>query len=152
MIGGLLLLAIAVFGVMVLFGKARPEQLFKFAIILIFAPVLLAVGYNHVLWFWLDLPLRTRALSLLLVPFFVSALLRLMFPKAKWLEGLQVVVFQTLIYLVTFPIRFLWRAGRFVFRRERRTARLNPHRPVVGGRPPFINDGEGRKNQNDLFD
>ena len=53
MIGGILLLGIAVFGLMVLFGKGKPENYYKFLIWLIFAPVLLAIGYNHALWFWL---------------------------------------------------------------------------------------------------
>ncbi len=120
MIGGILLLAIAVFGLMVLFGKGNPENYYKLLIWLIFAPVLLAIGYNHALWFWLGLPLWMQILSILLVPFFAAAILRLMFPKARWLQDLQATVFQTLIYAVTFPFRFIWRAGQFFFQRERR--------------------------------
>lgn len=153
MIGGILLLAIAIFGLMVLFGKAKPEQLFKLAIILIFAPLLLAIGYNHALWFWLGLPLWMQIFSILLIPFFVSAVLKLLFPKAKWLQDLQTAIFQTLIYAVTFPFRFLWRAGQFFFQRERRPAqRLNPNRPVVGTRPPLQNERREGNQRNNIFD
>lgn len=152
MISGLLLLSVAVFGIMVLFGKAKPEHIFKFAIVLIFAPVLLAVGYNHALWFWLGLPLWMRILSILLVPFVFSAILRLMFPQAKWIQSLQTTIFQILIYFITFPFRFLWRAGRFFFERERRTQKLNPYRPVVGSRPPLQNERREANPRANIFD
>lgn len=151
MIGGILLLAIVVFGLQVLFGK-KPENYYKFLIWLIFAPLLLAIGYNHALWFWLGLPLWMQILSLLLVPFFISAVLRFLFPKAKWLQSLQTAIFQTLIYAATFPFRFLWRAGRFFFEREHRSQRLNPYRPVVGGSPPFQNERREAGRRGDVFD
>lgn len=153
MIGGILLLGIAVFGLMVLFGQGKPEDYYKFLIWLIFAPVLLAIGYNHALWYWLGLPLWMQIFSVLLVPFFVSAALKLMFPKAKWLPGLQAALFQTLIYVVTFPVRFVWRSGQFLFHRERRPAqRLNPYRPVVGGRPPLHNERREVQPGRNIFD
>lgn len=152
MIGGILLLGIAIFGLLVLFGKGKPENYYKFLIWLIFAPVLLAIGYNHALWFWFGLPLSMQILSILLIPFFVSAILKLMFPKAKWLQDLQKVLFQTLIYVMTFPFRFLWRAGQFFFQRERRTQRLNPYRPVVGGRPPLQNERRQTNQRKNIFD
>lgn len=152
MIGGILLLGIAVFGLMVLFGQGKPENYYKFLIWLIFAPLLLAIGYSHALWFWFGLPLWMQLLSVLLVPFFVSAILRLMLPKAKWLQGLQTAVFQTLIYAVTFPFRFVWRAGQFFFQRERRAQRLNPYRPVVGGRPPLQNERREVRQRENIFD
>ena len=141
MVGGILLLAVVIFSISVLFGKGKVENYYKFLIWLIFA-----------LWFWLGLPLWIQILSILLVPFLVSALLRIMFPKAKWLQGLQAIIFQTLIYSVTFPFRFLWRAGIFLLQRERRAVQLNPHRPVVGNRPPVISGRDRRENQNNLFD
>ena len=151
MINGILLLVIAVFGIQVLFGK-KPEDYYKFLIWLIFAPVLLAIGYNHAVWFWLGLPLWIQILSLLLVQFLVATILKLMFPKAKWLQSLQTAIFQTLIYVVTFPLRFLWRAGQFFFQRERRTQRLNPHHPVVGGRPPLQNERQEVNQRGNIFD
>lgn len=152
MIGGILLLIIAVFGISIMFGKGKVGNYYKFLIWLIFAPLLLAIGYNHALWFWLGLPLWMQVLSLLLVPFFVSAVLRLMFPKAKWLQALQTAIFQTLIYVVTFPFRFLWRAGQFFFERERPPQRLNPYRPVVGGRPPLQNERREAGQRGNIFD
>lgn len=152
MIGGLVLLAVAVFGIMVLFGKAKPEGLFKFAVILIFAPVALSVGYYHALWFWRGLPLWLQILSLFLIPFLTASALRLMFPKVRWLHGLQAIIFQALIYAVTFPFRFLWRASRFFFDRERNTPRLDPYRPVVGAKPPVQNERRDAGPRGDIFD
>lgn len=153
MIGGILLLGIAIFGLMVLFGQGKPENYYKFLIWLIFAPLLLAIGYRHALWFWFGLPLWIQVLSFLLVPFLIGAIFRLLFPKAKWLQAIQAVAFQTLIYAVTFPVRFLWRAGGFFFRRERRQVqRLNPYRPVVGGRPPLQNERREVHQRENIFD
>ncbi|HSK70190.1 MAG TPA: hypothetical protein VK892_00740 [Pyrinomonadaceae bacterium] len=153
MIGGILLLGIAIFRLMVLFGKGKPKNYYKFLIWLIFAPLLLAIGYNHALWSWLGLPPWIQILSILLVPFFVSAILKLMFPKARWLQALQTAIFQTLIYAATFPFRFLWRAGQFFFERERRPAqRLNPYRPMVGARPPLQNERREANQRNNIFD
>lgn len=152
MIGGILLLAIAVFGIRILFGQGKPESYYKFLIWLIFAPVLLAIGYHHALWFWLGLPLLMQVLCILLIPFIFSAILKLMFPKAKWLQDLQSVLFQSLIYIVTFPLRFLWRAGQFFFQRERPPQRLNPHRSVIGARPPLQNERVQTNQRNNIFD
>lgn len=152
MIGGLLLLSVAVFGIRVLFGKTKPENLFMFAVVLIFAPVLLAVGYNHAVWYWSSQQLWIRILGILLVPFFFSAILRLMFPQAKWIQSFQTTVFQTLIYFITFPFRFLWRAGRFFFERERRTQRLSPYKSVVGIRPPLQNERREANPRANIFD
>lgn len=146
-------MGIVVFGLMVLFGKGKLEDYFKFLIWLVFAPVLLAIGYNHALWFWMGLPLWIQVLGFLLGPFFVSAMLRLMFPKAKWLQVLQTAVFHGLIYTAAFPFRFLWRTGQFFFERERRPPqRLNPYRPVVGGRPPLQNDRRAVNQRGNIFD
>jgi hypothetical protein len=93
-------------------------------------------------WFWLGLPLWAQVIGILLLPFFFSAILRIVFPNAKWLQQTQAILFQTLVYLVTFPVRLLWRAGRLIFERERNAVRLNPYNPVVGGRAPVIRERE----------
>jgi hypothetical protein len=152
MIAGILLLGVVVFGLMIMFGKGKVESYYKFLIWLILAPPLLAVGHNHAVWFWAGLPLFWQVLSILLLPFFASALLRLLFPKAKWLQSLQTALFQTLIYAVTFPFRLVWRAGRFFFDRERPVNRLNPYRPAVGGRPPLQNERRGANQRGNIFD
>lgn len=152
MIGGFLLLGIAIFGLMVLFGQGKPENYCKFLIWLIFAPVLLAIGYNHALWFWFGLPWWMQVLSLLLIPFLIGAVLKLVFPKAVWLQALPATVFQTLVYAVTFPFRFVWRAGQFFLQREHRPQRLNPYRPVVGGRPPLQNERREANVRGNVFD
>lgn len=152
MIGGILLLGIAIFGLLVLFGQAKPEQIFKLAIILIFAPVLLAIGYNHAIWFWLGLPLWMQIISVLLIPFLVPAILKIIFPGARWLQDLQSIIFQTLIYAATFPFRLLFRSGQYFFQRERRNQRLNPYRPVIGGRPPLENERREAGQRGNIFD
>lgn len=152
MIGGILLLGIAIFGLMVLFGQADAKQYYRFLIFLIIAPVLLAIGFNHVVWFWAGLPLWAQILGLLALPFLLSAVLRQLFPKSKWIGEMQALLFQMLIYIITFPVRLLWRAGRLIFLRERNNVRLNPYRPVVGGQPPIDRTHEQRLGRNDRFE
>jgi hypothetical protein len=142
MLGALLLLAIVVFGLLIMFGRAEPDRYYKFLIFLIIGPILLSIGFNHLVWFWLGLPLWAQVIGILLLPFFFSAILRIVFPNAKWLQQTQAILFQTLVYLVTFPVRLLWRAGRLIFERERNAVRLNPYNPVVGGRAPVIRERE----------
>ncbi len=150
--GGLLLLAIVIFGISVMFGKNKPEQFYKVVILLIFAPVLLTVGFNQAVWFWLNSPLWAQILSSCLLPFFLAALLKAFLPKAVWLQKIQTLVFEMLIFAFTFPFRFLWRAGKFIFQRERQTIRLNPYSAVIGKRPPLVNQRAGRENQTNLFE
>jgi hypothetical protein len=154
MISGILLLAIVIFGLQVLFGARKPENYYKFLIFLIVAPILLAIGANHAIWLWSGLPLWMQVASILLLPFLISALLRVLLPNARWASTLQDILFNTGIYLVTFPIRFLWRAARFVLNRERQpNVRFNPYRPVVGTRPPTINNrGDNRDDRNNPLD
>lgn len=152
MVGGILLLGIAIFGLLIMFGKARAEQFYKFIIFLILGPVLLGVGINHVLWFWYGMPLWSQILSILLAPFLLSALLQLLLPKAAWLGRLQAVLFESFVYAAAFPFRLLWRSVKFAFNQERQQTKLNPNRPVVGGRPPMRTEGEKRDRDNKLFD
>ena len=146
MIGGIILLAVAVFGLSVLFGKGKIEDYFKFAVCLIFLPVLLGIGINHAEWFWLGLPLWMQVLTILLAPFLAIAVLFYFFPKAKWLQGLFEAVFQFLIYLVTFPMRFVWRAGKLLLNKERHITRLDSRRATVGSKPP-LKDQQPQKKQ-----
>lgn len=152
MIGSILFLAILIFGIQILFGAGKVENYYKFLVWLIFAPILLAVGYNHALWFWYSLPFWVQVVSILLIPFFAAALLRQMFPKAVWLRSLQTFVFDFLIYLAAFPFRFLFRATKFVFGRERQRTQLNPYRAVVGSRPPLDRQNEIESKKSNLFD
>lgn len=152
MISGILLLAIAIFGLLILFGRGKPENYYKFLIWLIFAPLLLVIGYNHALLFWIELPWWIQIFSILLMPFFVAASLRILFPKAKWIGSLQTVIFQTLVYTVTFPFRLFWRGGQFFLQRERHPQRLNPNRPVVGGAPPLQNERRKETQRGNIFE
>lgn len=153
MTGGILLLAIAVFGILVLFGKAKPEAFYKFAGFLIIAPVLLAIGINHVLWAWYSLPLVWQVVSLLLAPFLLPILFKNVFPKSAWLGRLWQMLSEALIAVLAFPVRLVWRTVAFVWRRERRIAtRLDPYRPAVGSRPPLESVRRESPRRNDLFD
>ena len=145
------MLVILIFGLGLMFGRGKVEDYFKLLIWLIFAPVLLAVGINQVVWLWNGLPFWLQILSILLMPVFVSVILRTLFPKAKWLQGFQETIFLTAVYLVTFPFRFIWRASRFVFQREHRTTLLEPYRPAVGGKPPLKEQGERPKNHSSFL-
>lgn len=152
MVGGILLLVIVIFGISLMFGKGKVENYFKFLIWLIVTPILISIGFNHFLWFWYDLPFWTQISLILVLPFLVSALLRAMFPKAKWLQVLQTTIFQTLIYIVAFPFRLVWRTGRLISQKESQTVRLNPYPPVVGGRPPLQNEGRKANPRGNIFD
>lgn len=151
MLSGVLILAVIVLGFCIMLG-VKAEKLNKLVLWLIVAPLFIDVAYISSIWAWQCAPLWMQILSALLIPFFILALLKMVLPTAKWLQTLQELFFQTLIYAVTFPFRFLWRAGRFLLQRERRAVQLNPHRPAVGNRPPIINGRDRRENQNNLFD
>ncbi len=137
MLGGILLLALVIFGICILFGIGKTENFYKFVIWLIAGPILLAIGFKGVIWFWFELPFWAQLLAILVAPFLVSALIRRLFPNAKWLAVVQDVLIGTLVSIVLFPFRFIWRAGRLLGERERTAARLETNRPVVGSRPPF---------------
>ena len=146
MIGGILLLAIAVFGLQIMFGRGKPENFLKFLIWLILAPMLISIGYNQMLWAWTGLPTWVQLLSLALVPFVLLAVLRMVFPKAAWLNELLLAIFNILVFVVTFPFRFAWRSVQLILERERRRTPLERYRPVVGGRPPIQSSRrEGRR-------
>jgi hypothetical protein len=152
MIGAILLLGIVIFGLQILFGKGKVETFYKFLIWLIVAPILISIGFNHFLWLWCGLPFWSQILLILLLPFLASALLRAMFPKAKWLQNMQAAIFQILIYIVAFPFRLLWRTGRFISQRERRTIRLNPYRPVIGGGIPLRSERREANPRENIFE
>lgn len=139
MIGGILLLAVVVFGLQIMFGGGKLENFLKLLIWLVVAPILISIGYNHTLWLWYGLPLWAQLLSLAFVPFLAVAILRMAFPKAAWLNGLLSILYDILIFAVTFPVRFVFRVVGFIFNRERRRTPLERYRPVVGGRPPIQN-------------
>ena len=151
MISAFLFLIILIVGVQILFGAGKVENYYKFLIWLILGPVALAIGFNHALWFWYGLPFWAQALSVVLLPFFASAFLRMLFPKAAWVKSLQSVLIDSLVYAVTFPLRFLFRATRLVSSREGRKIELNPLRPAAGRRPPVGINGK-TDSKSDLFD
>ncbi len=136
-IGAILLLGLLVFGLQVLFGRADAGKSYPFLILLIVGPILLSIGLSHSLWLWEGLPLWAQVVTIIALPFLVMAVLRRFLPKSAALDRAQDVAFDMLIYIVTFPIRLVWRSGQLILRRERRAVRLNVNRPAVGGRPPL---------------
>lgn len=140
MLGSILIIAIVLFGFSIMIG-GKGENLHKFLIWLVLGPFLVGFMYCTVFSWWTVAPLWVQILSVLLVLALLAALLRVIFPKAKWLDGLLESIMQILIYLVTFPFRLIWRSGRFAFQKERQIYRLDPYRPVVGGRPPLEDQG-----------
>ncbi|CAN5296033.1 hypothetical protein BH20ACI2_BH20ACI2_02120 [soil metagenome] len=152
MIGAILFLAILVFGMQILFGAGKVENYYKFLVWLIVAPILLAIGCNHALWFWYSLPFWMQVVGVFLIPFLALALLRQIFPKVSWLKSLPALVLELLIYLVSFPFRVLFRATKFTVGRERHRTKLNPYRAVVGSRPPVNREREIESKRSNLFD
>ena len=144
MLGSLLMLACVIFGLMVLFGKAEAGRYYTFLIFLIFAPILLSIGSNHILWLWHGSPFWAQIVMVALLPFLLSAVLRVLFPGAAWIHKVQDALFQTAVYAITFPFRLVWRAGQLFFERERHPQRLNAYRPVVGGGPPLVRERRER--------
>lgn len=149
---GILLLAVIIFGFSLMLGKGKIENFFKFLILLLIAPVLITFGIDYLRCSYNSLPLWMQIISILLIPLLLLALLRLAFPKVGGLQKLQTLIFEALVFAFTFPFRFLWRSGRFIFQKEGRTTRLNPHRAAVGNKPPVVNRFKRRENENNLFE
>lgn len=144
MIGAILLLGLMIFALQVLFGRRDAGTIYSFLILLIVGPILLSIGISHSVWFWEGLPVWAQVVSVILLPFLLFAILRRLLPKSPAIDAAQGAIFDTLVYAITFPFRLIWRSGRLVHDRERRRGRLNPYRPVVGGRPPLMRDREER--------
>lgn len=144
-LGAILLIGLVVFGLQVLFGRQDAGKIYPFLILLIVGPILLSIGLSHAVWFWDGLPLWGQVVTILALPFLLMAVIRRFLPRSSALDRAIGVAFDTVVYLVTFPVRLLWRSGQHVLRHERRPARLNPRRPVVGGRPPLMNYRERRE-------
>ena len=149
MLSNFLILAVIAFGFSLMLG-VKAEKFYKLLFWFIFTPLFTGIAYCSFLWLWQSAPVLMQILCVLLVPFFISALLRAAFPKTRWIQALQAVVFQTLIYAATFPFRFLWRAGSFLLQKERRTVRLNQYHAAVGVKPPIISERE--KNQDKIIE
>lgn len=139
--GALLLLAVCIFGVLVLFGKGDTDRYYKFLIFLIVGPILASIALSHVEWYWDDLSLSTKGAILLLTPFLIAALARGLLPRSLGLDKGIEAVFSAAVTLISFPIRLLWRVVSFVFVRERHSVPLDRYQPTIGTRPPMIEDG-----------
>lgn len=138
MITGILLLSLMIFALSWLFGLGKPERLLKLIVWLIFGPLLLALLYNEWLSFFSGLPLAGQIALVIAVPFFLLFALTVMFPGSRGVSITVDVLWNFLIFLLTFPARLLWRSGRQIADRERNRIRLQRNLPIVGGRPPLV--------------
>jgi hypothetical protein len=152
MLEAILFLAILIFGIQILLGAGKIENYYKFLVWLLFAPLIAAIAWNHLVWLWQGMPLWMRIVSLAVLPFAAAALLRMKFPRTGWLNTTLTLFFDLIVSIAAFPIRFAFRVIKLVLDRERRSARLDPYRAVVGNRPPLERPAEVKKHKSDLFD
>ena len=146
MAGTILMIGIAIFGLLIMFGRADVNRFYKLVIFLIAGPILLGIAISHIGWFWAGLPAWGQVAAVFAAPFLFAAVLKALFPGDRMLGRALDILFDSLVYMVTFPMRLIWRSGRHVARRERRPLHLDPRRSVVGGRPPVTSrDSEGRR-------
>ena len=145
MASAILMLGIAIFGLLMIFGRADVNRFYKLVIFLITGPILLGIALSHIEWFWGGLPAWGRIAAILATPFLFAAVLKSLFPGNPFIGRTLTVLFDALVYIVTFPVRLLWRSGRYVARREGHQLRLDQRRSVVGGRPPIMRRHEGER-------
>ena len=139
------------FGVAVLFGKARAETFYTFIVFLIVAPVLAAIAWNHALWFYDGLPWWAQITCMILIPFLVLPGLHAVLPKGNWIHAVVESLFDALAFLIALPFRVLFRTTRLLAK-ERRNVRLDPFRPAVGSRPPIVEQGKRPAQKSSIFD
>ena len=139
MMGGILLIALAVFGLSWLFGFGKPERFVKFIIWLVFGPVLLSLLYSEWLSFFFEFPFIAKAGFLVAIPFLLLFALKLFFPNSTQIRSITDFIWNLLVFLLTFPFRLFWRSSKQISERERNRIRLQRYRPVVGGRAPLRN-------------
>ncbi len=137
MIGGILLLSIAVFAIAVMFGKADPKRVVWLVAILIFGPIVLLIGRDQFAWLWSSSSIATKIVMVILFLFIARAGIRSVLPNTKWVDALIEITFRSAVSVIAFPFRLCFRIGQLIFDRERRPRRLDPYRPAVGSAPPL---------------
>lgn len=142
MVAGILLIGLVAFGLSWLFGFGKPERLVKFIVWLIFGPVLLGVFYSEWSNFFSSLPFFGQIAFLIIIPFILLLALHMFFPNSSLIRGIVDFIWNMLVFLLSFPVRLLWRSGKHISNTERNRIRLQRYRPSVGGRPPLRNDRE----------
>jgi hypothetical protein len=127
---------LALGGIGLMFGWVEPKGIGRFLAWLIIGPVLLCLAYTELLVGYNALPFGVQLLCWILLPFVALVVLRVFLPRAAWVNALLRVLFDLLVFLVTFPLRFAWRSVSLLANRERRAIHLARHQAVVGQRPP----------------
>lgn len=90
MITLLLVIGLLIFGIKVMTGKASiTEKALKFLGLMIFGPVLVMVAGNHLGWLFIQLPLPSQIVIVLVSPFVLLGIISALFPKSKLLKSLR---------------------------------------------------------------
>lgn len=138
MIGGILLIALVIFGLSWLFGFGKPERLIKFIVWLVFGPLLLGLFYSEWYAYYSELSWFGQVAIIVAIPFLLLLALRSLFPQSKLVAATTGVIWDILVFSLTFPFRLVWRSGRQIANKEGNRIKLARYRPAIGGRPPLM--------------
>lgn len=136
MINVILLAAIAAFAISVLFGRSKPSALFRFAGVLIAAPILISITTGYLISIYLSSPFWLKLFLILITPFVLIVALRAAFPGSQWVRRAEQISFQVVATLAALPFRLIWRFFGALLGSERRIYELDAERPFVGNSPP----------------
>ncbi|MFN2512716.1 MAG: hypothetical protein ABR568_15005 [Pyrinomonadaceae bacterium] len=129
---GILVLLVALVGLNFIFGEFKTERLTRLLIWLVLAPLAVCLAQGFIYGAYSQLTPTARLLLLILLPFVLLSLLRSAFPSSRAVTD---AVLNALVYLLTLPVRILWRSLRLVMERERHRIDLSRTPVVVGRRP-----------------
>jgi hypothetical protein len=118
-------------------GLVQPKRLATVLGWLIVAPLIFCVVFGNLESLYVSLSPAEQMLALALLPIVMGFLLRFMFPKSVLVRTVSSLIFDLLVFVVTFPLRFLWRSIRLIAQRERQETHL-AHTPVVVGQRPQL--------------
>lgn len=83
------LLAITVFGILVMLGIAKGSGVIKFCLVLLFGPVVLLAMVSQLEQVASGLPVAPKLVLVILSPLIVMGILGKFFPKANWSKRTQ---------------------------------------------------------------
>jgi len=136
MINAILLAAIAVFAISVLFGRSKPSALFRFAGVLIAAPILISITTGYLISIYSSSPFWLKLVLILITPFVLIVAVRTAFPGSPGVRRAEQISFQVVASVAALPIRLLGHFFRALLGSERRIYELDAERPIVGSSPP----------------
>jgi hypothetical protein len=128
----ILVLLVALVGLSFIFGGFKSERLTRLLMWLALAPLAVCLVQGFIYGAYAHLSPTARLLLLILSPFVLLVLLRSLFPSSRVFTD---ALLNTLVYLLTLPVRILWRSLRLIMERERHRIDLSRTPVVVGRRP-----------------